>query len=144
MYILSPIRALPLNFQRVFPTSRVYQPATTSKSDTQEYRHSFQRGHWTTPTILPLIKPTYQLQDNVHGIRVDLWKYIGYTGHKKGTRSREHHTLDLAASAVPRYGIFNISTENSPLMHRPHRYSLLSFETHISSSTSSYLSNKPY
>jgi hypothetical protein len=72
-------------------------------------------------TILPLIKPTYQLQGNVHGIRVDLWEYIGYAGHKKGTRSREHHTFDLATSAVPLYGILNISTENSPLMDRPHR-----------------------
>jgi len=44
---------------------------------------------------------------------VDLWAYIGYAGHKKGTRSREHHTPDLATSAVPRYGIFNTSTGNS-------------------------------
>ena len=42
MYILSPIITLPLNFQWSFPTIRDYQSATTSKSGTQDFRHSFQ------------------------------------------------------------------------------------------------------
>jgi len=90
-----------------------YLPAKTRKSGTQSIGiHSYKA---TEPerTNLPLIKPTYQLQGNVHGIRVDLWEYIRYAGHKKGTRSREHHKPDLATSAVPRYGIFNTSTGNS-------------------------------
>jgi len=144
MYILSPVIALKWTFNGSFP---IVEFINQRKRANRAHRSIATHSHKVFEpqrTILPLIKPTYQLQNNVHSIE---WIYGNTLGTRAIKRERTagkitHLTLLHQLCLVTAFS--TSALKKNLLTDRPYRYSLLYFEVHIFSSTSNYRSNKPY